>query len=156
MFIDTSYLLAFGLPISEEIEYNKLERAISTAENIVIKPRLGDLYALMVENELEYNIAINGGVLVDEATEKHIYVAGLKSAEAHIAFGILLGDVINATAFGSVLKTDDYSTHADEDKLRRVAMMNTEIGMQYLKEICDFYKIKTSCKILPNVWEEHI
>lgn len=156
MLIDTSYLLAFGLPISEEIDYNKLERAISTAENIVIKPRLGDLYAEIVENPLDYDIAINGGVLVDEETEKHIYVAGLKSAEAHIAFGILLGDVINATAFGSVMKTDDYSTHADEDKLRRVAMMNTEIGMQYLKEITDFYKIKTSCKILPNVWEEHI
>lgn len=152
MFIDTTYLLAFGLPISEEIEYNKLERAISTAENIVIKPRLGDLYALMVENELEYDIAINGGVLVDEINDKHIYVAGIKEAEAHIAFAILLGDIINATAFGSVLKTDDYSTHADETKLRRVAMTHTEIGMQYLKEITDYYKIKSTCKILPNFY----
>lgn len=152
MFIDTTYLLAFGLPISEEIEYNKLERAISTAENIVIKPRLGDLYALMVENELEYDIAINGGVLVDEINDKHIYVAGIKEAEAHIAFAILLGDIINATAFGSVLKTDDYSTHADETKLRRVAMTHTEIGMQYLKEITDYYKIKTTCKTLPNFY----
>lgn len=156
MFIDTSYLLAFGLPISSEIDYNKIERAIATAENIVIKPRLGDLYAEIVENPLDYDIAINGGVLVDEATEKHIYVAGLKMAEAHIAFGILLGDVINATTFGAVLKDDEYSTHADEDKLRRVAMTHTEIGMQYLKEITDYYQIKTSCKILPNVWEEHI
>ena len=155
MLIDTSYLLNFGLPISSEIEYSKLERAISTAENIVIKPRLGDYYALIKENPLDYDIAVNGGVLVDE-TAKHIYVAGLKEAEAHIAFAILLGEIINATAFGSVLKVDDYSTHADETKLRRVAMTHTEIGMQYLKEITDFYKIKTSCKILPNVWEEHI
>lgn len=152
MFIDTTYLLNFGLPISSEIEYNKLERAISTAENIVIKPRLGDLYALMVENELEYDIAINGGVLVDEINDKHIYVAGIKEAEAHIAFAILLGDIINATAFGSVLKTDDYSTHADETKLRRVAMTHTEIGMQYLKEITDYYKIKNYDKILPNFY----
>jgi len=155
MIIDSNYLLEFGLQISDEITEDKLARAIKTAEQYVIKPRLGyELYADIVEDPTAYETVLNGGLLVQD--DKHIYVAGLKEAEAHIAFGILIAGDVNATAFGSVLKNDDYSTHADEDKLRRTGMMHTEIGMQYLKEITDYYKIDNTAKPLPNIWEELI
>ena len=154
MFIDVNYLLGFGLPLSDEISYEKMERAISTAENIVIKPRLGyKLYAEMIENPSEYVTEVDGGVLVDG--EDHFYVAGLKEAEAHIAFAILLAWNLNATSFGSVLKNDDYSSHADEDRLRRTCMQHTEIGMAYLKEITDYHKVEND-RIYPNICEELI
>lgn len=155
MLIDNNFILQFGLPISDEIATEKIERAIFTAENIIIKPRLGwKLFADLVENPTQYETVLNGGLLLEG--DKRIYVAGLKAAEAHLAFSVLLGDNVNSTVFGSVLKTDDYSTHAGEDRIRRVAMTHNEIGLEYLNEITEYYHIPNTDKHLPNVGEELI
>lgn len=155
MLIDNNFILQFGLPISDEIATEKIERAIFTAENIIIKPRLGwKLYADITENPTQYETVLNGGLLLEG--DKHLYVAGLKAAEAHLSFSILLGENLNSTTFGTVLKNDEYSSHADEDRLRRAIMTHNEIGLEYLKEITDYYKIHNTDKHLPNVGEELI
>lgn len=155
MFIDIAYLLNTGLPISEEISNEKLNRAIFTAENYIIKPRLGEFYNLITENPTEYSVELSGGVLTDD-DDKRVYVAGLQLAEAHLAYAYLLTDFVNVTTFGAVLKNDDYSSHADADRLRNAGMMHVEIGLQYLREITDFYHIKNDRKQLPDFWEELI
>ena len=155
MYIDTDYLLDFGFEISDEISIGKLERSIKTAEQYIIKPRLGyELYADILDSPTAYETALNGGILTKDDKEYH--VAGLKEAEAHLAYGVLLGENINATTFGTVKKTDDYSSQAGIEDIRRVSMFNTEIGLAYLKEITDFYGIHNEDKHLPNLWEELI
>ena len=154
MFINIAYLLATGLPISEEISDNKLNRAIYTAENYVIKPRLGEFYNELTENPTAYSVELEGGVLTDG--DKSVHVAGLQIAEAHLAYAYLIADTVNATTFGAVLKDDDYSSHADADRLRNAGMMHVEIGLQYLREITDFHHIRNDRKQLPDIFEELI
>lgn len=154
MFIDITYLLNAGLPISEEISNDTLNRAIFTAENYVIKPRLGELYNAITENPNDYSVELAGGVLADG--DRRVYVAGLELAEAHITYAYLITNTVNATTFGAVLKDDEYSSHADADRLRAIGMMHAEIGMQYVKEITDFHKINNDRKCYPNIWEELI
>lgn len=155
MIIDYNYLLNFGFDISDEISEQKLNRAIKIAENYIIKPRLGyELYMDIIDDPTQYETVLNGGVLADE--DRATYVSGLKEAEANLAYGILLRLNVNATTFGSVQKKDDYSSNADESTLMEVGMMVTEIGLAYLKEITDWYKIDNTDKALPNYWEEFI
>lgn len=160
MIIDLNYLLNAGLNISDEIDEEKLERAIFTAEQTVVKQRLGyDLYISILDaiedEDPEYEVILNGGKLEDE--ERKVYISGLKIAEAHIAYSILLSGNINATSFGSTVKlNEEVSRPAGEEHLRRMCMQNMEIGLAYLKEITDWYKIDNRNKWLPNPIEEFI
>lgn len=155
MIIDTNYLLDYGLPVSEEIASERIERAIWTAEQYIVKPRLGDYYIAITDDPDDYYYILNGGPVTDG--EKSAYLAGLKPAMAHLAFAVLINQELNATAFGSVIKIDDYSNPAGEAKLRQAGMNNTEIGMQYLKEITDWLKIDNADKNLPNIiWSEFL
>lgn len=150
MIITTNELLNSGLPISTEIDTPKLEAAIHTAEHFIIKPRLGNKYIDITQNPAQYSTILNGGIVTDEQG-KEIAVAGLKRAEIQISFAILLRDNLNTTVFGSVLKKDEFSDQADESKIRTVGQFHIEVGMQYLKEITDYFKIKNNGD-LPNIY----
>lgn len=155
MIIDTNYLLDYGLPISDEIASERIERAIFTAEQYIVKPRLGDYYTAITDDPDEYYNILNGGTVTDGG--KTAYLAGLKPAMAHLAFAVLINQMVNATAFGSVIKTEEYSGPADDTRLRQAGMGNAEIGMQYLKEITDWLKIDNAEKSLPNIiWSEFL
>lgn len=155
MIIDINYLLDYGLPVSDEIASERIERAIFTAEQYIVKPRLGDYYITITDDPDDYYYILNGGPVTDG--EKSAYLAGLKPAMAHLAFAVLLNQMVNATAFGSVIKKDEYSEPADDTRLRQAGMNNAEIGMQYLKEITDWLKIDNAEKNLPNIiWSEFL
>lgn len=155
MIIDINYLLDYGLPISDEIASERLERAIFTAEQYIAKPRLGDYYIAITDDPDEYYDILNGGPVTDG--DRSAYLAGLKPAMAHLAFAVLLNQMVNATAFGSVIKKEEYSEPADEPKLRQAGMSNAETGMAYLKEITDWLKIDNTDKNLPNIiWSEFL
>lgn len=160
MIIDFNYLLEFGLPISDEIASERLERAIQTAENYILQPRLGDdLYISILDairdEDDTYDTILNGGV-VGEGPVGRLYVTGLKAALAHLAYGVLLTGYLNATTFGSVLKKDDYSDQAGLDRIHRIGMQNIETGLHYIKEVTDLMGIDNSGKWLPDVHEELI
>lgn len=164
MLIDIQYLLDFGLPISNEISDNNLNRAISTAEHYILQPRIGDdLYIAILtalENEdPEYDVILDGGVL--EKTNEHgdliyTYVTGLRAALAHISYGVLLTNYLNATTFGVVLKKDEYSDQAGLERIQKIGMQNIETGLWYIKQITDWYEIKNDASMLPNIHEELI
>ena len=164
MIIDNNYLLDFGLPISDEISQERLDRAIQTAENLILQPRLGnDLYIAILnsirDEDGTYDTYLNGGVV--EKTNEHgdliyTYLTGLRAALAHIAYGILLTGYINATTFGAVLKKDDYSDQAGLDRIRTIGMVNIETGLWYIKEVTDWLGIDNKGKWLPDIHEELI
>lgn len=156
MIIDIDYLLSAGFDISEEISENKLNNAIRTAEWYIIKPRLGDKYIPILENtDGDYDDVIDGGIVTDEKGNS-IFIAGLAQAEAHIAYAILLRENLTATSFGVHKKVDkEVSDLAPEDNIRRVAMMHNEIGLAYLKEVCEFMQIPVLFKAYNDYWMEY-
>ena len=164
MLIDIQYLLDFGLPISDEMSDNNINRAISTAEHYILQPRIGDdLYIAILtalENEdPEYDVILDGGVL--EKSDEHggyiyAYVTGLRAALGHIAYSIMLTNYLNATTFGSTLKKDDYSDQAGLERIQKIGMQHMEIGLWCIKQITDWYGIKNDASMLPNIHEELI
>lgn len=155
MIITIDYLLDAGFDISEEINTNKLYNAIRTAEWYIVKPRLGDMYIPIEANDGgEYDDILEGGIVTNEEG-KEIHLAGLQLAEANIAYGLLLRDNVNATIFGDVKKSDDYSDQATEADIKRVAMFHNEQGLAYLKEVTDFLKIKQP-EINNGYWNEYL
>lgn len=155
MIIDIDYLLDAGFDISDEINQNKLNNAIRTAEFYIVKPRLGDLYIPILENaDGDYDDIIEGGIVTDEDGKEH-HLAGLELAEANIAYGLLLRDNVNATIFGDVKKSDDYSDQATEADIKRVAMFHNEVGLAYLKEVTDYLKIKQP-EVNNGYWNEYL
>ena len=157
MIITVNELLQSGLPISDEIDETKLERAISTTEQYIVKPRIGDqMYYNILGNPTEYSTDLNGGYVVDG--ERCAYLTGLKTAEYHLVFAMLINMDIAATSFGTDVKLNpEVSRPANSEELRRVGMTHTEIGMRFLKEITDWHKIDNSKKNLPNIlWSEFL
>lgn len=154
----SEFLNASGLPVSDEIDDKKIERAIFTAEQFIVKPRLGDKnYIDIINTPLQFTTILNGGIITEEDEHhniKYIYLSGLKRAMYELSFAMLLRDNLTSTTFGSVLKKDDYSDQASEERLNAVARYHTEIGMAYLKEITDYWKIDNSGKNLNNWFEE--
>ena len=154
MIITVNDLLDSGLPLSEEISERKIENAIFTAEQFIIKNRLGDQqYIAIITSPAEYETILDGGAYVDHKG-KNVWLAGLCEAETHLAYALILRDNITATIFGSVLKKDDYSDQAGEDRLNAVARYHTEVGLAYLKEITDALGIDNTDRALNDWYEE--
>lgn len=155
MIITTTDLLNSGLPVSEEISDEKLERAIKTAEQFLVKPRLGALYVTIITEPSEYATILDGGIYtLPDGSE--VYLSGLCEADKELAYACLLRDILAATTFGSVLKKDDYSDQSDEERLNAVARYHTEIGLAYLKEVTDVLGIDNTGLWLNNWFEELI
>ena len=148
-------LLNSGLDVSEEIASEKLALAIGTAENFMVKPRLGGLYDSIVNDPDGYDNLINGGAWTvnTEYTTTTYQLTGLKYAILHLAYAFLLRQNIGATTFGSVMKKDDYSVNAAESELHNLARFHTTVGMAYLDEIMDAYGLDKTLNY-PNYYEE--
>lgn len=168
MIITANELLNSGLPISDEISTNTLNDAIMTAESMIVLPRLGDTLFTDIEfNPEDYVVVLNGGLMTkelvigdesDDSSDDLAIVArfsGLKFAEYHLAFAVLLTNTVVATTFGTVVKKDDYSDAAGAERIERLARQHTAIGMKALKEITDWFQIPQN-EPLPNLFEELI
>lgn len=152
MLITTTEFLNCGLPVSEEIADKKLEYAIKTAEQYIVRQRLTDtIYMDIVSNPSNYREVISGGVV--EKDGKQMYLNGLKNVMYELAFAQLLMENVAATVFGSVIKKDDYSDQYGKDDIYMLAKRHTEIGLAYLKEIQIYLGIKNETKDL-NSWTE--
>lgn len=147
MLITTTDIYNSGLSVSEEIPQANVERAIKTAEQFMVRPRLTDKVYIDFVNGL-HNDLLNGGIVGES------YVTGLKEAEIELTFAVLLHQSINATTFGSVVKIDDYSKYAGYDNIAEEAKRHIEIGLAYLKEITNILGIKEEDQILNNFSNE--
>lgn len=168
MIITANELLNSGLPISDEISTNTLNDAIMTAESMIVLPRLGDTLFTEIEyNPEDYDVILNGGLMTeelvigdesDDSSDDLAIVArfsGLKFAEYHLAFAVLLTNTVVATTFGTVVKKDDYSDAAGAERIERLARQHTAIGMKAIQEITDWFQIPQN-EPLPNLFEELI
>ena len=153
------FLNGSGLPISDEISDAKLGYCIKTAEMYLLKPRLGDEMYIAINNDpTTYYEVLNGGIVEKEehGETKQYYLNGLKSAVFELAFARLLMDNVTATIFGSVIKKDDYSDQIGFDDLYMVAKQHTEVGLQYIDEVCDYLGINNKDRNCPSWTEEFI
>ena len=159
MIITVNELLTSGLPVSDEIDERKIEQAIFTSEQFILKPRIGDkLYIDIINQPSDFTLLLNGGVAEYEenGTVMYKYLAGLKRALLQLSFALLLRDNMSATTFGSVMKKEEYSEQASEERLNQVARYHTEVGLQFIKEVTDYLKIDNTGKHLPDWFEEFL
>ena len=153
--ITTNELRTLGRPIGKIAE-DKLNAFISEAEQLHIKPILGDELFLRLMGEAANNdddhanadlqMLLSGGTYYsNQGTDKertHSFT-GLKTAIAYFVYAqnLMVGD-IESTRYGSVIKNGDYSTHVSS-KERSDAYNNTlDVANAYLQECVDYCKVK--------------
>ena len=142
-----------GRPIGKMVDEQKLTSYISETEQLQIKPVLGDSLFLTICMELDKEDSVrdsrittllNGGEYIDKHSQcenEEKYFNGLKVTISYFVYAqnLMSGDY-ETTRFGTVLKTDDYSTHIT-DKQRSDDYNNVmEIANAYLKECVAYCK----------------
>lgn len=148
-------LRKLGRPIGKVAD-DKLTAFITEAEQLHIKPILGDKLFLELLDEAEkedggekneaLQLLLNGGTYkVKEGTENEspCSFTGLKVAMSYFVYAqnLMVGD-IESTRYGSVIKNGDYSNHVSS-KERSDAYNNTlEVANSYLKECVAYCKEK--------------
>jgi len=134
-----------GRPIGKVAD-EKLKAFITEAEQLHIKPILGDELFLDILNEVEnggndqIKMLLDGGVYKDCKGRTHSFM-GLRVAISYFVYAqnLMSGD-IESTRFGSVMKNDDYSTRISS-KERSDAYNNTvDVAKAYLNECVAYCK----------------
>lgn len=153
--ITTTEIRTLGRPIGK-IADDKLNAFITEAEQLHIKPILGDDLYLKLLKEVEETdeskrdpdrkmLLAGGSYYTDEGTENeeiHSFM-GLKVVISYFVYAqnLMVGD-IESTRYGSVIKNGDYSNHISS-KERSDAYNNTlEVANGYLRECVAFCKEK--------------
>lgn len=141
--ITTDELISTGRPISKQTDENKLLAFINEAEQMNIKPVLGDdLFLDLLENGEEqsnYIVLLGGGTYT---VDEQIYTfAGLKQALSYYVYAkyVMVGD-FNATRFGVMMKDDSYSSHISAAERSNAYNDSLEIANFYLQECIDYCK----------------
>lgn len=133
MILTYNEIMAMGFRIARDIPQTSVELAIETAEMYYLQPSIkATEFAELVDMDATA-VLIAGGLFVDGQGVSH-YIAGLKKGLAHIAFAELLRMNINATTFGSVQKTDEYSTNVDPKEQIKYFL---SVGLRYIREVCE-------------------
>lgn len=141
---EISDLRALGRPIGKVTE-EKLDAFITEAEQLFIKPVLGDeLFYRLLSDEAatddSLQLLLGGGQYTDEHGVLHGFM-GLKVSLSYFVYAqnIMSGD-IESTRFGAVIKNGEYSTHVSS-KERSDAYNNAlEVARAYLQECVAYCK----------------
>ena len=113
-----------GLPVSDDITTAEIEFATNTVEQYFVKPFLDDLLATIVANPTQYSDVLNAP-------------DGLKQTMFHLVFAYMVYDKIRLTRYSSVIKNDEHSTDPSFDQLIDISKLHWEIGMSFLRRVCD-------------------
>ena len=129
MTITYNDIMAMGFRIGTDIKQTTIELALEAALLYYVQPSMeaADFDALMDLQDTD--VLVKGGKTT--GTPPH-YVAGLKKGLGYIAYAELLRMNINATTFGSVQKSDEFSTNVDPSEQIRYFLT---IGLQYVREV---------------------
>ena len=134
-------LRTLGRPIGKVAD-DKLKAFITEAEQLHIKPILGDELFLKLLDDREHNnnieTLLNGGTYTDKRDKLHSFM-GLKVALSYFVYAqnLMSGD-IESTRFGSVLKDNDFSTRISS-KERSDAYNNAiDVAKAYLTECVEY------------------
>lgn len=150
MILTPEYYLNLGLPISDDIDTNEIEAAITVIEEVMVKPRITDenLNDLEDYNNLpveqqdptsdEY-ILLNGGRMQNGKR-----FAGLKRAISYLTYGYMMTNTYRITRYATVEKNSEFSSSARKD-MEFQSRTNWEIGETLLKEIVEYYGFDWDC-----------
>ncbi len=149
--IELAEIKKLGRPIGK-IDNTKLEAFVTEAEQLNIKPVLGDklFMELLAEvekpeteekDEVKQMLLKGGSYTINEGREDETIrsFVGLKVALSYFVYAqnLMVGD-IESTRYGNVIKDGDYSSHVSS-KARSDAYNNTiQVANAYLKE-CVLY-----------------
>lgn len=144
--ITTDELRKLGRPIGK-VQDEKLEAFITEAEQLHIKPVIGDaLFMRLLGDEASSNedmrLLLQGGTYNDKRNEQKSFL-GLKVALSYFVYAqnLMSGD-FEPTRYGTVFKDGDYSSHISS-KERSDAYNNAlEVANAYLQESVSFAKDK--------------
>lgn len=150
---------ALGRPIGK-VSTEKLMAYITEAEQLNIKPVLGDELFLKLLDDNEQNdekvkILLNGGTYRDERDKLHSFL-GLKVALSYFVYAqnLMSGD-IESTRYGSMMKNGEFSTHISSKERSDAYNNSIDVANAYLKECVVYCKhtglIKTAGKAQYNV-----
>lgn len=135
----------YGRPLSVRTDADKLTAYIVEAEQMNVKPVLGDeLFLSILEKGEEDEIL---ALLLSGGTYEHdgkVYsFAGLKAAMSYYVFAkyLMVGD-FNATRFGVTMKDDSYSTRISSAERSNAYSDTLEVANCYLQDCVSFCKRK--------------
>lgn len=151
--LTTEEIVALGRPIGN-VEGSKLLAYITEAEQMYIKPALGDALFLEILKEGDsnetYRLLLNGGTYNDCNGGIRLFM-GLKVALSYYvyALNVMTGD-FQSTRFGTVIKQNDYSRDISSKERSDCYNNALEVANHYLKDCITFCKIKNLIRQYSN------
>lgn len=141
--ISPEEVVTLGRPIGK-VEDSKLLAYITEAEQMNIKPALGDALFLKILAEGDsndiYKLLLNGGTYNDRNGEMRSFM-GLKVALSYYVYAqnVMTGD-FQSTRFGTVVKQGDYSREISSKERSDCYNNALEVAHHYLNECVAFCK----------------
>lgn len=123
------------------------EAFIAEAQRCDIKPRIGDaLFAAITDTdapEERFCRLLNGGRWIDSANQTR-HLTGLKTALAYYTLARITRDGnIHTTAYGSVVKDDQYSVEAEASERQRQYRELYSQADAYMAEVIEYLQQHT-------------
>jgi len=143
--ITPNEIISLGRPIGK-VDEAKLLAYITEAEQMSIKPALGDELFLNILKDGEtneiYKMLLAGGTYRDSSDNLHSFV-GLKVALSYFVYAqnVMTGDFHN-TRYGTVLKQGDYSQGISSKERSDCYNNALEVANHYLSECIAYCKSK--------------
>ncbi len=153
--LSTEQLRKLGRPIGKMVDNTKLDAFITEAEQLHIKPIIGDSLYLKILAELEkenienkeITLLLDGGNYNSKDYGKsdhddvHCFM-GLREALSYYVYAknVMSGD-IESTRFGMSIKENDYSSHVSDKSRSTLYNGIIEIAKGYLDECVTFCKV---------------
>lgn len=125
--------------MSVYVDKEKIEAYISEAENMDIRPALGDALFLDIKAEQDkYQLLLVGGEYETKCGDKKLLV-GLKSALAYYSYARLVknGDGY-VTRFGFLNKENEYSGRPEFKEKLQAYNDAFDVASRYMKECVDY------------------
>lgn len=133
--------------MSAHLDKDKMDSFIREAENMDLKPVLGDslLYAVR-RNPAEFTALLEGAMYKTASGETKTF-EGLKSALAYFTFARFVrnGDG-NVTRVGFTVKDNEHSARASEAEKERTYNDARAIAERYLRECMEFVRVDEKCR----------
>lgn len=133
-----SEVVKLGRPIGGKVDHEKILAYITEAEQMNIKPVLGDKLFLDIlqngETDEKYQTLLAGGTYQANNGEIYSFV-GLKVCIAYFVFAknVMVGD-FQTTRFGVTLKESDYSSHISTQERSHCYSDTLEVANSYLRD----------------------
>ena len=144
--IDYNEVFELTRKMSVHIDKDKIDAFIREAENMDLKPVMGDalLYAVKADSNA-FAPLLNGGTYKTPSGEIKTF-EGLKSALAYFTFARFVrnGDG-NVTRSGFMVKDNEHSARASESEKERTYNDAKSIAERYLSECMDFVRHDEDC-----------